>query len=71
MDLAYTYVAHALQGHDEIEAARINEHRRMAADREAFGAERVEFAARGGFLHRAAERLHLIGHEHSGAPAAH
>ncbi|WP_395245539.1 hypothetical protein ACGGZK_06920 [Agromyces sp. MMS24-K17] len=72
MDLAFGYISHTLQGHDELEAARVNEHRRLAADRAAFAAERTERAAEHRTLvQRVAERMRLAGHDSSGARAAH
>ncbi|NYG21133.1 hypothetical protein BJY17_001880 [Agromyces hippuratus] len=42
MNLAYGYVAQTLQMHDELEAGRVNERRRNAADRRAQEGERAD-----------------------------
>ena len=45
MNLAAGYIAQTLQTHDELVAARVNEHRRNAADRRADRAEQAARAA--------------------------
>ncbi|MEF3405472.1 hypothetical protein [Agromyces sp. CCNWLW203] len=42
MNLAYGYVAQTLQMHDELDAGRLNERRRNAADRRALAGEHAE-----------------------------
>ncbi|KQZ09249.1 hypothetical protein ASD23_13310 [Agromyces sp. Root1464] len=42
MNLAYGYVAQTLQMHDELDAGRLNERRRNAADRRALAGERAD-----------------------------
>ncbi|KRC61024.1 hypothetical protein ASE14_08725 [Agromyces sp. Root81] len=42
MNLAYGYVAQTLQMHDELEAGRVNERRRNAADRRSLEGERAD-----------------------------
>ena len=59
MNLAYGYIAQTLQTHDELTAARINEQRRIAADRRADQGERTD--GRTSRLHRAGLRLHSRG----------
>lgn len=56
MNLAHGYIAQTLQTHDELVAARVNEQRRMAADRRALEGERAD--GRSGLLHRVNDRLH-------------
>ena len=58
MNLAAGYIAQTLQTHDELVAARVNEHRRNAADRRADRAEQAARAARPGLLHRLAALWH-------------
>jgi len=61
MNLAAGYIAQTLQTHDELDAARANEQRRMAADRRATAAERAERKARAqrdGLLGRLAALWH-------------
>ena len=57
MNLAYGYIAQTLQTHDELTAARINEQRRIAADRRADEDERADgrhsaLRGLGGQVHR-------------------
>lgn len=58
MNLAAGYIAQTLQTHDELVAARVNEHRRIAADRRADRAEQAARAERPGLLHRLAALWH-------------
>ena len=58
MNLAHGYVAQTLQTHDELIAARVNEHRRIAAERRADEGERADDAHRQGLGHRFSEWRH-------------
>jgi hypothetical protein len=58
MNLAAGYIAQTLQTHDELVAARVNQHRRSAADRRADRDERAARAQRPGILRRLAELWH-------------
>ena len=58
MNLAAGYIAQTLQTHDELVAARVNEHRRNAADRRADRAERAARAHRPGLLQQLAQLWH-------------
>ena len=58
MNLAAGYIAQTLQTHDELVAARVNEHRRNAADRRADRAERTSREARPGLLRQLAQLWH-------------
>jgi hypothetical protein len=58
MNLAAGYIAQAMQTHDELVAARVNEHRRNAADRRADRAERAVRAHRPGLLQQLAHLWH-------------
>ena len=72
MNLAHGYIAHTLQTHDELVAARVNEQRRIAAERRADEGERLLQRHGQGLGHRFAEWRH--GREHrriQGLPAAH
>lgn len=75
MNLAYGYVAETLQTHDELTAARVNEQRRLAAERLADESERALVDGRPGLRHRLGERLHGRGahgaHAGAGARSAH
>jgi hypothetical protein len=58
MNLAAGYIAQAMQTHDELVAARVNQHRRSAAERRADRDEQAARAARPGLLHRIAALWH-------------
>jgi len=70
MNLAAGYIAQTLQTHDELVAARVNEHRRNAADRRADRAERAVRAHRPGLLQQLAHLWH-DGRSASSARPAH
>ena len=72
MNLAHGYLAQTLQTHDELEAARINEQRRIVAERRAEDGELAERRRGSGLGHRFAEWRR--GREHDriqGLPVAH
>ena len=58
MNLAHGYVAQTLQTHDGLIAARVNEQRRIAAERRADEGERADDAHRQGLGHRFSEWRH-------------
>jgi hypothetical protein len=58
MNLAHGYVAQTLQTHDELIAARVNEQRRIVADRRADEGERADAGLHGGLGHRFSEWWH-------------
>ncbi|MFE5670942.1 hypothetical protein ACFQ58_04940 [Agromyces sp. NPDC056523] len=68
MNLAAGYIAQTLQTHDEQLAGRVNEQRRMAADRRADAAERAEHPT---LRHRIAGRVLHRSHRSASALAAH
>jgi len=67
MNLAHGYLAQTLQTHDELLAARINEQRRVVADRRAEAGERD--GDRPSLLRRLNQRVY--GHGAHGARTAH
>ena len=70
MNLAYGYVAQTLQMHDELDAGRVNERRRNAADRRALQGERSD--GRRGLAGRFAEWRQGRGRQRiHGLPVAH
>ena len=73
MNLAYGYIAQTLQTSDELTAARINEQRRMAAERRADEGERSERAERreARLRRRAARQQGRSAHAARGLSAAH
>ena len=58
MNLAHGYVAQTLQTHDELIAARVNEQRRIVADRRADEGERADARPSTGLGHRFSEWWH-------------
>ncbi len=58
MNLAHGYVAQTLQTHDELIAARVNEQRRIVAERRADERERADAGPRQGLGHRFSEWRH-------------
>jgi len=58
MNLAHGYVAQTLQTHDELIAARVNEQRRIVADRQADEGERADAGPRHGLGNRLSEWWH-------------
>ena len=58
MNLAHGYVAQTLQTHDELIAARVNEQRRIVAERRADERERAAAGPRQGLGHRFSEWWH-------------
>ncbi|MDR6906441.1 hypothetical protein J2X63_002127 [Agromyces sp. 3263] len=72
MELAYAYVAQTLQTHDELVAARVNQQRRIAAERRADDGERAEQRHGQGLGHRFAEWRRGRQHDRiQGLPIAH
>ena len=58
MNLAHGYISQTLQTHDELIAARVNEQRRIDAERRADEGERADGDRRHGLGHRFSEWRH-------------
>ena len=72
MNLAHGYISQTLQTHDEQLAVRINEQRRIAAERRADEGEHADAGRRQGLGHRFTEwRQARAGRRIHGLPVAH
>ena len=72
MNLAHGLISQTLQTHDEQLAARINEQRRIAAERRADAGELADAAGREGLRHRFSEWRHARARRRiHGLPVAH
>jgi len=72
MNLAHGYLSQTLQTHDEQLADRINEQRRLAAERRAVEGERADAGRRQGLGNRFSEWRHARGGRRiHGLPVAH
>ena len=72
MNLAHGYLSQTLQTHDEQLADRINEQRRLAAERRADEGERADAGRRHGLGNRFSEWRHArAGRRIHGLPVAH